>query len=325
MKLTRRNAMFGAVAATLATPSIVHAQAAYPSQDVRFVCAFPPGSGADVIVRFYAERMRPLLGRNVIVENRAGANAMIATEFSARAKPDGYTIFVHSGSSMAANMHLFKNPTVDIAKAFQVVATINRQPFMLVVDAKRPWKTVNELTAYLKEKGDKATYASAAASGTVMGEMYKAFTGVKAVEVIYKNAPDSLNDMASGAIDYGIQDPVFSLAQAREGRVRILAVSTGQRLAANPELPTMAESGVVGMDQTGWWSAQVPAGTPRPIVDQLNKLFNQVTSSDEAKAFLNRFGGDPLISTPDEAQARLVKDVEVWGEYVRISKIEKQG
>ncbi|MDB5572805.1 MAG: hypothetical protein JWN93_3988 [Hyphomicrobiales bacterium] len=324
MNLTRRHAMLGA-AATLAAPSIGHAQSAYPSQDVRFVCAFPPGSGADVIVRYYAERMRPLLGRNVIVENRAGANAMIATEYCARAKPDGYTIFVHSGSSMAANMHLFKNPTVDIVKAYQVIATINRQPFMLVVDAKRPWKTVNELTAYLKEKGEKATYASAAASGTVMGEMYKAITGVKAVEVIYKNAPDSLNDMASGAIDYGIQDPVFSLAQAREGRLRILAVSTGQRLAANPELPTMAESGVVGMDQTGWWSAQAPIATPRPIIDQLNKLFNQVTSSDETKAFLNRFGGDPLISTPDEAQARLVKDVDVWGEYVRISKIEKQG
>ncbi|MDH7799412.1 MULTISPECIES: tripartite tricarboxylate transporter substrate binding protein [unclassified Beijerinckia] len=324
-KMTRRAVVYGGAAAgSIALAGGGQAQD-YPAQDLRLICAFPPGSGADVIVRYYSERLRPIVGRAVIVENRAGAGGNIAAEYAARAKPDGYTVYVHSGSALAGNMSLFKKPPVDVGKAFQVVATINRQPFMLVVDAKKPWKTVAELTAHLKEKGEKASYASAAPTGTVMGEMYKVISGVKALEVNYKNAIDSLNDMGTDVVDYGMHDPVFSLAQAREGRLRILAVSTGQRLEANPQLPTMNEAGVKGMDITGWWSAQVPAGTPRPVVDQLAKWFNQVTSSEETRKFLNGFGGDPLIETPEQAQARLVKDIEAWKEYVRVAKIEPQG
>lgn len=323
--ITRRAVALGGAAAAVAVGMRGAAAQQFPSQDLHLVCAFPPGSGADVIVRHYSERLRPIVGRAVIVENRPGAGGNIATEYAARAKPDGYTIYVHAGSALAGNMSLFKKPPVDVGKALQVVATINRQPFMLVVDAKRPWKTVAELTTYLKEKGDKATYASAAPTGTVMGELYKVIAGVKAVEVPYKNAPDSLNDMLNGAVDYGMHDPVFSLAQVREGRLRILAVSTGERLKANPSLPTMNESGVKGMDLTGWWSAQVPAATPRPIVDQLTKWFNQVTSSEETKKFLNGFGGDPMMETPEQAQARLLKDIEAWKEYVRVAKIQPQG
>lgn len=323
--MTRRAAVLGGAAVGAAVWSGGASAQDYPAQDLRLICAFPPGSGADVIVRYYSERLRPIVGRQVLVENRAGAGGNIAAEYSARAKPDGYTVYVHSGSALAGNMSLFKKPPVDVAKAFQVIATINRQPFMLVVDTKKPWKTVAELTAHLKEKGDKASYASAAPTGTVMGEMYKVISGVKALEVNYKNAVDSLNDMTTDVVDYGMHDPVFSLAQAREGRLRILAVSTGKRLDANPQLPTMDEAGVKGMDITGWWSAQVPAATPRPVVDQLAKWFNQVTASEETRKFLNSFGGDPLIETPEQAQARLVKDVAAWKEYVRVAKIEPQG
>ena len=142
---------------------------------------------------------------------------------SAKQKPDGYTVFVHAGSAIAAAMWLFKRPPfADAGKAIQIAGTINRQPFMLVVDAKSPYKTTAELTEAMKKKGDKATYASAAPTGTVMGELYKVATGVKAVEVNYKNAVDSLNDQLSGAVDYGMHDPVYSLAQQREGRLRIL-------------------------------------------------------------------------------------------------------
>jgi len=324
-KFTRRAVTLGGAAAGVAAMTGGAAAQAFPSQDFHLICAFPPGSGADVIVRYYSERLRQIVGRSMIVENRAGAGGNIATEYSARARPDGYTVYVHAGSGLAANMSLFKKPPVDVGKAFQVVATINRQPFMLVVDAKRPWKTVAELTAYLKEKGEKASYATAAPPGTVMGELYKEIAGLKALEVPYRNANDCLNDMSNGSIDYGMHDPVFALAQAREGRLRILAVSTRERLAANPDLPTMEESGVKGMDVTGWWSAQVPIATPRPIVDQLAKWFNQVTATEETKKFLNGFGGDPMIETPEQGEARLVKDVETWKEYVRIAKIEPQG
>jgi tripartite-type tricarboxylate transporter receptor subunit TctC len=300
----KRTPGYFAIAASLtfATPS--HAQA-YPNKDVHFICAIPAGSGADVIVRFIAEKMRPLMSQPIIVENRAGASGNIATEYVARSKPDGYTIYVHAGSAVAAN--------------------INRQPFMVVVDAKRPWSSIAELTAYLRTKGDKASYATVGPIARVMGALYNQIAGLQAVEVHYKTAADSINDMASGALDYGMQDPQFSLAQARQGRLRILAVSTGKRLAANPDLPTMAESGVPGIDLMGWFAAMVPAGTPRPIVDQLNAWFSQVVAADETKRFLNSFGGDPWIAAPEEGQARLRQDIEAWGAYVRLAKIEPEG
>jgi tripartite-type tricarboxylate transporter receptor subunit TctC len=296
----------------------------YPSQDIRLICAFPAGSGADVLVRYFADKLRPLAGRTVIVENKAGAGGNIATEYVAKSKPDGHTIFVHAGTAVAANQSLFRKPPVDVAKAIKVVATINRQPWMLVVDAKSPYKTVAELTAAMKPKGDKATYATAAPTGKIMGEIYKNATGIAALEVSYKTAPDSLNEMTSGKLDYGMHDPVFSLAQQREGRLRILAVSTAKRLNAATDLPTMTELGIP-MDLTGWWAAMVPTGTPQPVIDKIHKWFVKMVSTDETKAFLNKFGGDPYINTPEKAQEMFEAAIKEWGEYVRMAKIEPLG
>ena len=321
-----RSAMKAAlVAAALAImPAGVQAQN-FPAQDIHVICAFPPGSGADVLVRFFAEKLRTASGRNIIVENKSGAGGNIAQEYVGRSKPDGYTVFIHAGSAIAANVSLFRTPIFpDVDKAFQMAATINRQPFMMVVDSKSSYKTVADVTKAMLAKGEKATYGSAAPTGTVMGELYKVATGVKAVEVSYKTAPDALNDMSSGAVDYGMHDPVFALAQQREGRLRILGVSTGKRLEATPELPTMTEQGIA-MDLTGWWGVILPKATPRPIVDQYHKWFVDIIGSADVKAFLNKFGGDPLIESVDEAQARLIKDVESWKKYIQVAKIPQQG
>jgi tripartite-type tricarboxylate transporter receptor subunit TctC len=142
--------------------------------------------------------------------------------------------------------------------------------------------------------------------------------------VTYKTAPDSLNELTNAKLDFGMHDPVFSLAQQREGRLRILAVSTGKRLDASPDLPTMTESGVP-MDLTGWWAAMVPAGTPRPVIDKIHQWFVQMVSSDETKTFLNKFGGDPFINTPEKAQEMFETAIKEWGEYVRMAKIEPMG
>ena len=297
----------------------------YPDQDFHFITSFPPGSGADVLTRFFAEKIRVLTGRTVIVENKTGANGAIAVQYTAKAKPNGYTMYLSAGSATAAQMHLFKVPPVDVLTAFQLAATINRQAFMLTVDAKSPYKSVQELTVAMKQKGSNASYATAATSGIIMGEMYKAITGISAVEVRYKDSAGALNDMASGRVDYGMHDPVFSLAQQREGRLRVLAHSSGQRLAAIPDIPTMAESGVPGMDLTSWWAVLLPSATPRPIIDRINGWFNQILAMDDTREFLNEFGGDPFISTPDAAQALFIKEEAAWGEYVRLAKIEPQG
>jgi tripartite-type tricarboxylate transporter receptor subunit TctC len=302
-----------AVAVLLATialaPTSLRAED-YPSQDFHFITSFPPGSGADVLTRFFAEKVRALTSRTVIVENKSGANGAIAVQYTAQAKPDGYTMYLSAGSATAAQMHLFKVPPVNVLKAFQLAATINRQAFMLTVDAKTPYMNVP---------------ATAATSGIIMGEMYKSITGVEAVEVRYKDSSGALNDMASGRVDYGMHDPVFSLAQQREGRLRILAHSSGQRLGAIPDIPTMAESGVPGMDLTSWWAVMLPSATPRSAIDRINAWFNQILAMEDTREFLNKFGGDPFVSTPDAAQALFIKEEAAWGEYVRIAKIEPQG
>jgi tripartite-type tricarboxylate transporter receptor subunit TctC len=324
-RLLRHAALAVAVTAVMmsAAPVSVYGQD-YPSQDIRFVCGFPAGSGADVLVRYFGEKVRPLAGRTIIVENKVGAAGNIAAVYTARSKPDGHTIYVHAASAIAANMHLFKAPPIDAAKDLQIAAGVNKQPFMVVVPASSPYKTVAELTEAMRKKGDKASYAQSNTSGKVMGELYKQATGVQAVEVPYRTANDSLNDFASGRIDYGMMDPVFALSQARAGRLRMLAVSTPQRMQAVPDLPTMAEAGVPGVELLTWFSAIVPAATPRSIVDKINKWFNEVLATEETKTFLNNFGGDPFITTPDDAQALFRQGVRDWERYVKAANIEPQ-
>ncbi|MBV8744902.1 MAG: tripartite tricarboxylate transporter substrate binding protein, partial [Xanthobacteraceae bacterium] len=225
---------------------------------------------------------------------------------------------------LAANMYLFKKPPVDIVKDLQVVSAINRLATMLVVQKDKPWKTLAELTEYLKEKGDKASYASTNPVSQVIGEIYKQRFDLKAVQVSYKTGFDSFNDVQSGQVDFAVYDPVYALAQQREGRIRILAIGAGQRMESLPDLPTFAEQGVP-MDMLGWWGTFVPAATPRPVVMQLNTWFNQINATEETKKFHLTYGSDPWIVTPDEGQARLTLDVKNWADYVKIAKIEPQG
>jgi tripartite-type tricarboxylate transporter receptor subunit TctC len=312
-----------AAALILATGGVKAQQ--YPAQDIHFICVFPPGSGADVLVRYFAEKVRPLTGKNVIVENRSGAGGNIGIEYAARSKPDGYTVLIHGATGVAASMSLFKSPPVDVGKTLQIAATINRQPFMVLVDAKSPYKTLADLTAAMKVKGDKASYATAAPFGSVVGEVYKQGTGITAREVIYKNAIDSLNEQTSGVLDYSVHDPVYALAQQREGRLRILAVSTADRLKANPDTPTLKELGISDLNMMGWWAAMVPTGTPQPAIEQINKWFTQVVGSDETREFLAKFGGDQLMMDPTKAQELFLQEIKNWADYVRIAKIEPQG
>jgi tripartite-type tricarboxylate transporter receptor subunit TctC len=310
-------------AAVAVAPAGVQAQD-YPSQDIRFICGFPAGSGADVLVRYFGEKVRQIANRTIIVENKVGAAGNIAAVYTARSKADGHTIYVHAASAIAANMHLFKAPPIDAGKDLQIAAGINKQPFMVVVAANSPYQTLAELTEAMKKKGDKASYAQSNTSGKVMGELYKRATGIQAVEVPYRTANDSLNDFASGTIDYGTVDPVFALSQARAGRLRMLAVSTSHRMQAVPDLPTMTEAGVPGVELLTWFAVMVPSATPRPIVDKINKWFNEVLATEETKNFLNSFGGDPFITTPDEGQALFRQGIKDWEGFVKMAKIEPQ-
>jgi tripartite-type tricarboxylate transporter receptor subunit TctC len=323
MALTRKELLrsAGALALVSAFGGVRFATAQdYPSQDIRLICGFPAGSGADIFVRYFAEKLRAIAGRTVIVENKVGAASNIATEYVARSKPDGYTLYPFAGTTVAASMFLFKNPPVDVGKALKVAATTSNLAFVLVVAASSPYKTVAELTAAMKQKGNKASYAVAANPGIIMGAIYKNTAGLEAVEVQYKTAPDSLNEMLSGRVDYGLHDPIFAFAQVREGRLRALAVSTSERLQSQPNIPTMTESGIP-MNLNLWWGVLVPSATPKPIIDKINGWFKQIVSTEETKKFLAASGADPMIRTPEQADEMFQRAIKEWGDYVRMAKI----
>jgi tripartite-type tricarboxylate transporter receptor subunit TctC len=323
-RFTRRALNAGLIA--LAAVSFAPAASAqnYPSQTIHVIGATPPGSGADIIVRYFAEKLRLKAGVPVIVENKVGAGGNIAAEYAARAKPDGYTIHIHAGSTVAANFSLFRKPTIDPSKDFQVVATLQQQPFIIAVAAASPYKNIKDLTAAMKAKGEKASYSEYGTNMKVVGEFYKLSTGVAAVDVPYKAAADIMNDFASGALDYGVFDPQAAIAHAQAGRIRMLAASTAKRTKAQPDLPTLAEEGIKGVEIFGWFAAFIPSGTPKPVVEQLNKWFNEILATDETREFVTKFGGDPWISSPAEGQAQLEKEQRAWQDYVKAAKLEVQ-
>ncbi len=319
-----RPLLAAAFASLLLFPAGAAKAQGYPSQDIHFICGFAAGSGADIIVRFFANKMQPILGKTIIVENKPGAIGNIATEYVARAKPDGHTVYVTSGDALATNMHIFKNPPVDVTKQLQIVSTINRMPMMIAVSVTSPHKSIDELTKAIKAKGDKASYSTNNPPARVVGAMYKAAAGLSSVEVQYRSSAETLNDVTSGAVDYAIYDPVFATIQSKQGKIRVLAVATGERLKSAPDYPTMTELGYK-MNLVSWWGAMVPMDTPRPIVDKLHDAFAQVIASDDGKKFLTSIASDPWVAGPEEAQQYWRKEVDDWREHVRFARIEPQG
>lgn len=321
LKITRRTALALSGAALL-SPGMAFAQA-YPAKTISFICAFPAGSGADVLVRFFAEKVAAVSGATIIVENKPGAAGNIAAEYTARAAADGYTIFVHSGNSTAGNMWLLKNPTVDPSKDLHTIATINKQAFMLTVRADSPYQNLADLVADQKQKGDGGSYAVNATSGRVMAEEFKQLAGLETEAVSYGTAADSVNDMMAGHVDFGAHDPVFSLGQIRAGRWRALALGAADRLAGIPDIPTFKEQGY-DIDQLGWWGVMVPAGVPGDMATQINGWFNQVLATEEAKQFLMAQGGDPYISTPEESQKLMEDTIVEWKRLVEVAGLQAQ-
>lgn len=317
LKLAGAAVLAGALAAPAA-----FAQGDFPSKPIAFICAFPAGSGADVLVRYFANKISEVTGDTIIVENKAGAAGNIAAEYVARADPDGYTVYVHAGSSTAMNYHLWNKPPIDPRKDLQGVAAINIQPFYIVVGKDSPYQTIEELNAHLKEVGEDASYSTTATSGRVLGAAYVNALGVDPVEVTYGNGPDALPDIMSGAVDFAVADPVFTMINAREGRTRTLATGAGKRMGVAPDVPALAESGL-DIDQVGWWGAWVPTGTPEDVVAKLNDMFKQALEQKDTQEFLQSMGGDPWIASPKEVDDMMMKSVDQAETLVELAKLPK--
>jgi tripartite-type tricarboxylate transporter receptor subunit TctC len=314
-----------ALLALAAAAPLAAAAQDYPTREIRSICNFSAGSGADIVVRYYSDRLARLAGKPVVVENKTGVQGNIATEYVARSKADGYTIMITPASStLAAARYLFKQLPFDPDKDFTPVTTLAKLSFAIAIDAKSPVRSIAELTGHLKKKPGHGSYATGSNTGQVTGELYKAMAGLSTTYVPYKQTMSALTDTISGEVDFMTYDVTFLVPQARAGRIRILAVTSAARLATLPDVPTMAESGFPGYDLTPWWGVVVPAGTPKQIVDKLSVWFNQITASEETRKFLENLATDPLPGDSESMAALIKTEIERWGRYVKLAKIEPQ-
>ena len=294
----------------------------YPAREIRSICNFAPGSGADIIVRYYSDQLARLAGKPVVVENKPGAQGSIASAFVAKSAPDGYTIHITPASStLAAAPHIFKQLPFDPIKDFATVTTINSLVFTVAVDAARPFRNISDLVSYLKAKPGNGFYGTQSNSGQIAAELFKAGTGLKTEYVPFKVTGDAFANLLSGQIDFMSVDSTWAKSQSK---VRILAVTATKRSATLPDVPTLAEAGVPGVDVSPWWGVVVPAGTPRPIIDKLAGWFNQITNSDETRQFLARAALDPFPGSPEQMSALLKTEIERWGGFVKLAKIQPQ-
>ncbi|MGZ6022206.1 MAG: Bug family tripartite tricarboxylate transporter substrate binding protein [Rhizomicrobium sp.] len=321
-QFSRRNVLAGA-AGLVAMPRIATAQDAWPSREIHAICGFPPGTGADIFVRCYAKKFQDAIGKTVIVENKPGAFGNISTEYVAKSKPDGYTLFIAPGSSfLAASPALFKKLSFDPVNDFEHVTTLAKNTFILAVAGDGPFKTVPALVADLREKGNKASYGSLANSGLVASELFKAHFGLATVEVKYKETTGALNDLWSDNLAFIHIDPTSGAAHFKSGKRLPLATASAERFAAFSDIPSAKEAGIDNSNLVGWWSVHMPKGTPQPILAKLETAFNQIAVSDETKDFLMKFGGDPFLGNSKMLKELLISDTKAWAGYVKVAKIE---
>ena len=325
---TRRDLLRTAAATSLlpAAPALLRAQEEkYPSRVIKAICMFPPGTGADILVRWFAERISKISGGSVIVENRPGAFGNIATEAVARSKPDGYTIYIAPTSSvLAVAPHIFKQLAYDPVESFDHITTTSKIPFMFCVDAKGPLKTMADLTAFLREKGDNGTYGGSANTGIVGAEIYKKAMGLKTVHVSYRTPQAGFTDVYGGQIAFYTTDYGTAAAPIQQGLLRPLMVTSAERTKANPDVPGARESGVPGLDLMAWWAVHTPKGTPEPVRRALAGWFNQLTAEPETAKFLATIGADPLPGDNLNVREMLLKEIKDWEGYVALTNMQKQ-
>ncbi len=324
MTETTRLCTWLATAALVLVASAAAAQD-YPAKAIHTICPFGPGTGADILVRFFAAKLADELGKPVVVENKVGAQGNIATEAVAKAKPDGYTIAITPGSStLALAAHIFKKLGFDPVKDFTPVTPLSTLSFAMVVDAKKPINSMADLTTFMKDRKGRGIYGAGANSGIVSAELYLRAIGTQAERVAFRTPVDTLKALQIGDIDFTATDASWAVGQVAEGRVRALAVTSSKRSGAMPSVPTMIESGFANVVVEPWWGVFVPAGTPAAVVDRLHAAFGRILAMQDTRDFLARIANDPLPGTPDLLRQMLARDIARWGEYVRLARIEPQ-
>jgi len=304
-----------AVAATAAL-----AQSPLAGRNVRLVVGFAPGGGVDINARLLAPRLSETLGAQVFVDNKPGAGTNIANEFVAKAAPDGTTILINT-AAVAINMSLYKGLPFDTLRDFAAVSVFSESANLAVVNAKVEARTLAEFLELARRNPGKLNYSSAGAGSTqhLSGELFKLRTQTSLQHVPYKGSAPSLTALVSGEVDLSFANVPAILAYVKSGRLRALATTGAKRSELMPEVPTMKEAGVPGVELSVWYGVLAPAATPKPVVDALAQGVIRATRDPDTRRRLLEQGAEPVGNTPEEFSKLLREEVARWGEVVRIS------
>lgn len=295
---------------------------AFPVKPLRFVVGLAPGGGTDVVARMMAQRISPVIGQQIVVENRPGASGNIAAEIVAKAPADGYTLLI-STASHVINPSLFSRLNYDPIKDFTPITQLTSQPYIVVVNPRVPARSIKELVALAKSRKIGITYASSGAGllGHLGMELLMMQAGFKATHVPYKGASPALMDTIGGQVDVFLPTIISGMPQVRSGKVRAIGVTTAARTPALPDIPTVAEQGFPGYEVSGWYGLLAPAGTPREVVQTLYRAVSKVLQSGEAREWLAGEGAEGVGSTPEQFTAYMQAEMTKWSKVVRESGV----
>jgi tripartite-type tricarboxylate transporter receptor subunit TctC len=302
-----------------------HARAQdYPIREIRLINGYAPGAGADVASRIFGKQIEETLGQPVIIDNRPGAFTNLAAAAVARAQPDGYTLMISGHVTMTSNIHLFRSVPFDPARDFTAIAPAGKQSFAFAVPPQSPAKSLAELAVHLKEKGDKASFGYANTLGLMIVELFKNRSGAPAVAVPYKSSRDALTGLLRGDIDLLVYDLGSLTQQERDGRVRVLAVTSAERSTLRPDIPGMREAGFSDFDLGAWFGMWGPAGMPSPIVNRLSRATQAIWRQTDKTAALSALAVERFFLPPAEFSQFVRDESAKWARVIEITRIEPQ-
>jgi tripartite-type tricarboxylate transporter receptor subunit TctC len=296
----------------------------FPARPLRMIIPFPPGGGTDIMGRMVAQRLNDALAMQVVIDNRGGAGGLIGTEMAARANPDGHTLMIGSVSTICMNPSLHKNLSFDPIRDLAPVSLVASTPSMLVVGSTLPVKSVKDLIALAKAKPGQLSYATpGSGSSSHLGtELFKQAAGVDIIHVPYKGTGPAVTDLVSGQVAMFISNMPSVLPMIRAGRLRALAVTSLQRSALTPDLPTVAESGIPGFEVIVWYGVLGPAGMPRPILLRINQEVRKMSDMQDVKDRLAAQGAEVMTSTPEAFGKRIRDDRAKWERIVKSAGVK---
>jgi tripartite-type tricarboxylate transporter receptor subunit TctC len=294
----------------------------FPNKPVRIIVGYTAGGGNDIIVRVLAPKMSEGLGQPMIIENRPGAQSIIAAELVAKSAPDGYTILMGPSGPMTMNPATYSKLSYSPLRDFVPISMIGSFPLILVTNPSYPVQSVKELVEFAKANPGKANYASSAAPFQLAAELFNQRTGTRFAHIPYKGSGESVNAVASGEVTITISDPPPITGPLRGGRLRGLAVTSAKRHPSYPDLPTMAEAGIPDMEITIWTGFVAPAGTPAGIVRKLQEEVARVVKLPDIRERLAAMGIDPLGNTSEEFGRVIAADIAKWTAVAKAANIK---